>query len=124
MIAGKTQNLTHILDRTAAATGVSRGTISRIKTEEYVQNWPIESGCHVRVSQERQVPERFAIIERKLIRYLLLKKKVVPSVNRIYNRIFSLRVQRVLHLDLFVGIDIRTDDSKLWVWSNLLFIAS
>ena len=45
--AGKGQKLTHILDRTAAATGVSRATVSMIKTEDDVENCPIESGDHV-----------------------------------------------------------------------------
>ena len=93
--AGKRHKLNHILDRTAAATGVPRATISRIKTEEDVENWPIESGGHVRVSQESQVLERFTIIARKVIQRLFLEKKVIPSVNRIYERISSLKVQDV-----------------------------
>ena len=114
--AGKRQKLTHILDRTAA-TGVSRATICRIKTEEDPKNWPIESGDHVRACQESKVPKTFAIIVRK-VRDLFLEKNVVPAINRIYERISSLKVQHVLHFNLFVGIDIPTDDRKLWVWSR------
>ena len=115
---GKSHKLTHDLDRTEAATGVSRATKSRIKTEEYMQKWLVQSGSHVQVSQDSQVPESFAIIARKVIRDLFIEKKLVPSVNRIYERISSLKVQHVLDLNLFVGIDIPTDDSKSWVWSK------
>ena len=109
---GKRHKLTHVLDRTAAATGVSRAMISRMRTEEDVQNWLIQSGDNVRVSQEIQVPEGFAIIVRKVIRDLFIEKKVVPLVSRIYERISSLILQHVLDLNLFVGTDIPTDDSK------------
>ena len=64
------------------------------------------------------MPENFAIIVRKVIRDLSILKKVAPSVNRMYERISSLKVQHVVDLNLFVGIDIPTDDSKLMVWSR------
>lgn len=45
------------------------------------------------------------------------EKKIVLSFNRIYERISSLKVHYVLHLNLFVSIDIPTDDSQVRVQS-------
>ena len=107
----KRHMLTHIRDRTAAATRVSRAMISRIKTEGDVQNWPFESGGHVQVSLESLMPKSFAIIVRKAIRHLFLEKKVLPSVNQIYEKILSVEVHHLLNLNLFVGFDILKDES-------------
>ena len=120
-MSGKKHKLTHVLDRTAAATGISRAPISRIKTEEDVQNWPFQRGSQVQFSQYIQVPESFAIIVLKVIRDLFIEKNVVPSVNRIYERISSLKERHVLDLNLFFGIVIPTNDSKLRVWSRSTF---
>ena len=108
---GKRCKLHNILERTATATGVSRATVSRIKTEYDLHNWPVESGSHVKVNQESDVPESFEIIVRKLVRDLCLEKNIVSSVNRIYERITSLEFRHVLNLNLFVDIEIPTEEN-------------
>ena len=70
------------------------------------------------MSQESNVPESFEILLRKVVRDLFLEKNIVPSVNRIYGRITSLEVRHELNLNLFVGINTPTEESKVWVWSR------
>ena len=87
---GKRRKLHDTLERTADTTGVSKATVSRIKTEDDVHNWSIGNGSRVKVNQESDVPESFEIIVRKAVRDLFLEKNIVPSINRIYERITSL----------------------------------
>ena len=115
---GKRRNLHNILERTAATTGVSRATVSRIRTEDDLHNWHIESGSHFQVSQESDLPKSFETILRIVVRNLFLEKSIVPSVNRIYERITSLDVRHSLNMNLFLGTDIPTEESKLCVWSR------
>lgn len=48
----KRQKLTHALDRTVAATGILEATVTRMKTEDDVDNWSTENRGHVQVNQE------------------------------------------------------------------------
>ena len=83
-----------------------------------MHNWSTDSGSHVQVSQENDVPESFETIVRKVVRDLFLEKNVVLSVNRIYERSTSLEVRHVPNMNLFLGTDIPTEESKLWLWSR------
>lgn len=49
------------------------------------------------------------------------REKVLPLVNRIFEGISPLKVRHVLYFNIFVGIDIPTDDGKLRVWSRSTF---
>lgn len=115
--AGTSHELNHTLDRKAAGTIVSIATISGIKTEYDVQNWSIESENHAKVSQESLVPRRFAIIVQKVIPDPFLAKESSTSIHSNLQENFFAEFQHVLHLNLFVGIHIPTDDNQLWVWS-------
>ena len=81
-----------------------------------MENRPVESGDHLQTGQERQVAESSATVVRKVIRDFFLEKNVVPLGSRIHERIFSLKVEHVLQLIFFGGIDIPTDDNQIWVW--------
>ena len=59
--AEKRHKLTNILDGTAAATGVSRATISRVKTHDDVHNWTVESRGGVQVIQNSKAQKSTAI---------------------------------------------------------------
>ena len=54
---GKRVKLSHVVERTAAATGLSKNIICRIKSTEDLENRPIQPEAHIRVKRKCSVPE-------------------------------------------------------------------
>ena len=70
-----------VVDRTAAATGVSRTIVSKLKSQDDVEKAFHEVGEHVTVQQKSQEPDSFRTIVRQTIRYLFLEKKQAPTLD-------------------------------------------
>ena len=66
--------LSHVLERTAAATEVSKNIIYKIKSTEDPENWTIQPDAHIGVQRERSVPENFDILVLQTVRLLFLQK--------------------------------------------------
>ena len=87
---GKRMKLSHVVERTAAATGVSKNIICRLKSTKDLENRSVQSEAHIVVKLECSVPEKFDILVRKTVRDLFLEKKQMPSLKRIFAKINSL----------------------------------
>ena len=49
---------------------------------------------------------------------MFLAKYKIPTLDTMYQKVLEVTVQDVEHLSLFMGPDIPTPDSKVWVWSS------
>ena len=107
-----------VVERTAAATGVSARTINRIRNEEDIKNWFYEGGQSVKTPHDSEVPSSMAVLVRKIIRDMFLEKKLQPTIDSTYERIIELKVEDVENLNLFNGADIPITESPVWIWSR------
>lgn len=57
------------------ATGFGRTICSRVKTEENVENWPLEDGAKVKCPRESSVPGSYISIFLRLFEIFYWKKK-------------------------------------------------
>ena len=104
-----------IVECTAYATWVSTSIVCKIKTKKDAENWKFKSGESIQVTQKSEVPENFCIIIWQIIRDGFLSKKKIPTVDRAHEKIFELKVEHILHLNLFQASDIPASDSMVWV---------
>ena len=110
----KRYKLNQVVDRTAAATGVSRTIASKLKSENDVEKAFHEVGEHVAVQQKSQVPDNFRTIVRQTIRDLFLEKKQVPTLDTIFEKLLQIRVEDINHLNILDTADLCLDGSTVW----------
>ena len=79
-------NLNNVIERTAAAAGVSKNIICRVRTIEDVKDWKKKSGDHVHVRREPQIPSNFASVGRHIIREKCLERTSVSTLDSILDR--------------------------------------
>ena len=77
----------NVIERTAAATGVSKNIVCRVRTIEDVKDWKKKSGDHVHVRCEPQIPSNFASVVRHVIREIYLERTSVPTLDSILDRL-------------------------------------
>ncbi len=117
-LKGHRINLQKVVERTAAATGASHNIVARIKTEEDVENWLFNSEEPLKTLKKSEVPEKYSALVRYVIRDVYLAKTVVPSVDRILDKISAVKVQDVQHLNLFDESELYEDDAVIWRWGR------
>ena len=110
--------VTHVVECTAAATGVSKNIICRLQSTEDLKNWPVQSEAYIGVKHECSVPQNFYIQVRQTVRYLFLEKKQMPLVKRIIAKLVGHKVCDIVHLKSFAGSELPHEDSNAWVWSQ------
>ena len=57
-------NLNNFLEQTAAATGVNRNIVSKIRTVDDVLNWKNKPGVHVATRKDPVIPKNFSTVAR------------------------------------------------------------
>ena len=112
---GKRIRLSHVVERTAAATGVSNNIICRLKSTEDLENWPIQPDARIGVERECSIPEIFDILVRQTIRDLYLEKKQMPSVKHIFTKLAGLKVCDIVHLNTCEGFELPHEYSTNFV---------
>ena len=70
------------------------------------------------MEREGEVPENYSVIIRQAIRNLFLEHNQVPSVSRIYDKISNMKVEHVIHLNIFDDADLPLKNSRIWVRSR------
>ena len=110
--------LSHVVERIAATTGVSKDIICRLKSTEDIKNWPIQPEAHSGVKRGCSVPENFDILVRQTEQDLFLEKKQMPSLKWVYAKLTGLKVRDIVHLNIFQGSELRHEDSNVLVWSQ------
>ncbi len=123
-LKGHRINLRKVVERTAAAAGASHNIVARIKTEDDVENWRFNSGEPLNTLKKSEIPEKYSAIVRYVIRDIYLAKTVVPSVDRILDKISAVKVQDVQHLNLFDESELYEDEALIWWWEELPSIVS
>ena len=90
-----------VVERTVAATGANHNIVSRIRSQEDIESWQYHCGDSLKYEKKSSVPESFRSIVRMIVRDLFLEKVQVPTVTILYNRISTIQVKDVVHLNLF-----------------------
>jgi len=111
-------NVDQVVARTAAATGVHRSFISKIKTQSDVDNWKHLSGSKLDYKCDMKVPKKFEAVVRTVVRDIFLQKERVPTIELIQDKMESLKIEDVIQYNLFDDEFIPEDGSKIWPWSR------
>ena len=115
---GKRIKLSHVVERTTAATGVAKNIICRLKSADDLKNWHIQHDARFGGERVYPIPENFDIIVRQTVRDLFLEKKQMPSLKRILTELAGLKVRDIVHPNIFEGFELPKEDSTVWPWSQ------
>lgn len=94
-------NPDQVIARTAAATDISERTIKKIKSQDDVDNWTELEQSKLAYNTTMTVPSNYSALVRIIIRYMFSEKVSVPTINTIFSRITELKIEDVLHLNIF-----------------------
>lgn len=115
---GKRSNLNQVVVRTCEATGFSKKVVSKIKTEDDVENWKFEDGQKLIYGPSSVVPDNYQSLLRYAVREVILEKIKYPTIDSILQKLRSIHVSDIEHLNLF-DIDNMPDPEELvWKWSR------
>ena len=109
-------NLNNVIRMTAAATGVNKNIVCRIRTVDGVINWQKKPDDTVNVQRESKVSANFSPVIRHVVREMYLERISIPTLDTILERLKSKKVHQLKHLSLFEGIQLPTSDSDVCVW--------
>ena len=116
--SNKHHKVSQVLERTAAATGASVSTVSLIRTEEDVENWPHQVGVPLKYKRGSVVPHSYCSVVRQVVRDIFLEKTQVPTLDSVFERIRLLKDRDMAHLNLFDQERMPDDTTVLWPWGR------
>lgn len=114
----KSFNLNKVLVRTAEATGFSRAAVAKIKTQRDVDEWKFDDGDTITWTRDSVVPEKYSSLVRFAVRELILEKSKALTIDSVLEKLKSIQIADVQHLNLLEDEDIPDSSEVLWKWSR------
>lgn len=116
-------NLNQILERTVEATGFSRGVVKKIKSQDDVDSWKYLDSDVTSYKSTKQVLDKYESLVRYAVRKLILEKIKFPTISLVQEKLQTLNVANVHHLNLFEDYEVPEESQVVWKWEGQLFIA-
>ena len=107
--------MNNVLERTAAATGVNRNTVSKTHTIRDVSNWKNKPGVPNATRIELVIPKKFSIVVRQEVCEIHLGGKQLSILDLILEILKQKKVSEFDKLNLFYRDEIPEQDSKIWI---------
>lgn len=89
-----------VIKRAAAATGISLGTINKIRAESDAENWTEMKGNLLTYNTNLTVPANHSSLIRMIVRKIFLAKTRVPTIDTIFDKAKQLKVRDVSNLNI------------------------
>ena len=111
-------NINKVVERLSEATGVGRTLLAKIRTEADVKNWKFSDGKTLEYDFPTVVPDEYASVIGKVMREILLERKMLPTIDSVFDRLSKLKVSDVEHFNLLDHENVPESDSLVWPWSR------